>query len=228
LLTTRRATGRPKVFQIGFNRCGTTSILFFFRKNGYTAVHRRAGRFSRAGTLAAGIELARREGKPLLTFVGVFDVYTDMECRNLPMVMSRRFPPRIIRKLFEKLDPEKDLAPIYAYKYFKELDQQYPDSKFILNTRNVDNWVGSRLRFQNKKYRSCIHGDDYHKDEAELVACWKSDWHDQHRDVKEYFRDRPSDLLVFDIEKDDPAKLVEFFVSYRLDKRHWIRTNASR
>jgi len=222
-----RSRARPIVFQIGFNRCGTTSIVHFFRQNGYSAVHRRAGRLSRAGTLAAGMELARRQGKPLLTYAAVHDVYTDMEWRNISGVMSRRFPPRICKRLVASLGPGEQLKPIYAFKYFKLLDEQYPGSKFILNTRNVDKWIASRLRFQEGKYRSCMHGEAFHTDEQELTACWREEWLDHHRDVQEHFGDRPADLLVFDIEQGDPDELVEFFSAYGVDRRHWKKTNAS-
>ena len=46
-----------------------------------------------------------------------------------------------------------DLKNTYKYhfmfKYFDLLDKQYPNSKFILNTRPVDNWISSRLNHTN-------------------------------------------------------------------------------
>ena len=52
----------PRIFLIGFNRCATRTITTFFRDNGYSSIH--WGK----GSVAAGIELAEREGKPLLSY----------------------------------------------------------------------------------------------------------------------------------------------------------------
>jgi hypothetical protein len=218
----RAAAPRPRIFQVGFNRCGTKSLADFFERNGLSSVH------WKGGALAAAIELARREGRPLLHYVDDYDVYTDMEMRDVPKVMSRLIKGRILRRLSKKLDPEKDRSPIYAFKYFRQLDDQYPRSKFILNTRDVDRWVASRLRFNNATYRSCIHGDNFHDNQSDLTNCWKEEWDAHHADVKAYFEGRPQDLLVFDIEKDGVDRLIGFFESTRLDARHWSKLNASK
>ena len=64
----------PRLFQIGFNRCGTKSLARFFEANGLCAAH------WERGTLAASIELARREGELLLTHVDRFDVFNRLSC----------------------------------------------------------------------------------------------------------------------------------------------------
>lgn len=219
---------KSKVFQIGFNRCGTTSIAYFFEKNGYRVVHGGARSLGRPRTLAVKIELARREGKPLLHYVGEYDVYTDMEKINVPRDLSRRIAGRFFKRLARLLDSAKEPSPIYAFKYFKDLDRQYPGSKFILNTRDIDKWISSRLRFNDRKYRSCRHGDRFHADEAELSECWREEWLAHHREVQEHFKDRPDDLLVFNIAVDDPGKLIDFFAEYNLDPKHWKHRNPGR
>lgn len=210
---------KAKIFQIGFNRCATMSLAKFFRDNGYRAAHWQGGR------LAAAIELARRERRPLLHHAGDYDIYTDMELRELAALRNKWFKRAVFRKLFKVLDPEQEPAPIFAYRYFKEFDTQYPGSKFILNTRSMDRWVQSRLQFKDD-YRACLHGDRAHASEAEMIACWESDWHTHHADVRSYFADRPSDLLEFNIET-DPIDKVIGFVPMPLDVAHWTRHNQS-
>lgn len=221
-----RDSVRPRVFQIGFNRCGTTSLLLFFRLNGYTAVHRRAGQHARPGTLAVAMELARREDRPLLTYVGRFDLYTDMEKINLARDIGKLSAPRVFKRLRRVMDTHEPVLPLYGFLYFDLLDAQYPGSRFILNTRDVERWVESRLAFNEGKYRSCIHGDRYHATDAELADCWRRTWHDHHRAVQEHFRDRPKDLLVFDIEKDGPQDLIDFLPEFDFDPLHWGKRNA--
>lgn len=214
---------RPRVFQIGFNRCGTKTIAIFFHRNGYRAAHWQKGK------LAAGIELARREGKPLLHYVGGFDVYTDME----RVAQRRTIPFRVERELRRRRSAEERERPIYAFKFFRSLDRQYPGSKFILNVRNVDDWIQSRLRFggdDGRGYRFCVHGERVHRDAEALAACWREEWETQVRDVREHFAGRPDDLLIFDIDEDDPERFGRFFAGTRweLDPSLWPWTNRTR
>ncbi|MGM0577805.1 MAG: sulfotransferase [Myxococcota bacterium] len=212
---------RPRIFQIGFNRCGTVSLKRFFEAHGMRAAHWESGQ------LAAGIELARLEGRPLLHYVPGFDVYTDMEKINLGPSVGSLFARRWLRKLRRHIDPSEGPPPIYAFKYYEAFDRQYPGSRFVLNTRNVDDWVASRLRFNEGRYRSCRHGDRVHATEEELGECWAEEWREHHDAVRDYFRDRPGDLLVFDIDRHGPERFVEFFDDLDLDASVWGRSNAS-
>ena len=214
-------TSRPRIFQIGFNRCGTKSFTHFFEQNGLKAVH------WRGGALAAGIEVARREGKPLLTYMDDYDVYLDMEKINVAALAQKWMKKPIFYRLLHLVKDQSERVPIYAARYFKELDAQYPGSKFILNTRDVDRWAASRLRFNEQKYRSCRHGDHVHTTEEELVACWKEEWAEHHAEVLDYFKDRPKDLLVFNIEKDTVEKIIAFFEERNFDPQHWGRLNQT-
>lgn len=214
---------RPRIFQIGFNRCGTDSICVFFRRNGYRAAHWRKGR------LAEGMELARLEDRPLLTHVADFDVYTDME--RVTLRRRRRGP--VVRRLLDRLGAERLETPIYAFKHFRLLDRQYPGSRFILNVRDVDNWIASRLRFEaadGGAYRFCVHGERAHESEAALADCWRREWHEHVGDVRSWFAGRPDDLLVFDVEADPPEKMARFFgrAGHELDPRLWPWKNRTR
>lgn len=214
---------RPRIFQIGFNRCATKSLSTFFRRNGYRAVHWARGK------LAEGIELARLEGRPLLHYVDRWTVYTDME-----RVAHRRvFRGRLLRRLLRLKGTDALERPIYAFRYFRTLDRQYPGSRFILNLRDVDRWVESRLRFEaddGGDYRFCRHGDRAHADEEALTACWRDHWRSHVRAVKAHFRGRPDDLLCFHIRNDPVEKLVSFMerAGWDVDARRWPWRNRTR
>ncbi|WP_445365621.1 sulfotransferase [Microbulbifer sp. ANSA001] len=62
-----------KVFQIGFNKCGTTSLNHFFLRNGYKAIH------WDHGNLALQIEDNYLHRRPLLSGYEDFDFFSDME-----------------------------------------------------------------------------------------------------------------------------------------------------
>ena len=216
------------IFQIGFNRCATSSFTHFFNSNGYQAAHWRAGK------IAVGMELARLRDEPLLTYCKEFDVYTDMEKVNLWRLPKLKWRyPIFWRYLHEVNYDVAEKSPIYAFKYFKKLDKQYPDSKFIFNTRNVDKWIESRLNLNRNNddrisYRSCRCGDNVHETEKALADCWYEEWHDHCEAVRSYFADKPNKLLTFHIEEDSVNKITDFFSDISLDEKYWERKNPTK
>jgi hypothetical protein len=110
---------------------------------------------------------------------------------------------------------------------YKELDSQYPGSKFILTERNVNSWLAScgpqyrhdpdfdldvsscNLDKVKKFYldlRVKVFGTLYF-DEAKFRKAYE----DHIRDVKAYFSDREEDLLIINItEGDGWEKLCDF------------------
>ncbi|AWF80106.1 hypothetical protein BTJ40_04335 [Microbulbifer sp. A4B17] len=62
-----------KIFQIGFNKCGTTSLNHFFLRNGYKAVH------WDYGNLALKLEENFLHGRPLLSEYEEYSFFSDME-----------------------------------------------------------------------------------------------------------------------------------------------------
>jgi hypothetical protein len=94
---------------------------------------------------------------------------------------------------------------------YKKLDVAYPGSKFILTTRNEVNWLDSVQRhwsYSDNKYRSAWDSDPFthriHKvlygrtefDAAVFLERFKR----HNNEVKDYFKDRPNDLLIMDLD----------------------------
>ncbi|MEZ5336498.1 MAG: sulfotransferase [Methanolobus sp.] len=125
-------------------------------------------------------------------------------------------------------------APFSCPDTFKYLDKTYPGSKFILTMRNdSEQWYQSLIRFhtrmfgegnafQHQKtlkmqimYEKILYNmlklyntpdsDPYNKET--LIAHYEK----HNREVLQYFKDRPEDLLVLNIAKaDDYNRFVEF------------------
>lgn len=185
-----------KIFQIGFNKCGTKSICFFLRANGIPAVHWDEGR------LAISIRNSLNSGVKLLTGYEQFTGFTDMQSSTW-------------KEPYEKIR-------FHAYLLFRELDQQYPGSKFILNTRSKEKWLLSRSRHDKGRYildSQKAHG----LNKKRVLVYWSKCWDEHHANVIEYFKNRPDDLLIFNIEKDHPQKLCDFLSADwpELDPKHW-------
>lgn len=89
----------------------------------------------------------------------------------------------------------------------KNLRKIYPNAKFLLNVRNVDEWLHSHLantiRHRVRTYTI-----------SDLRAI-KTRWFRWHAFVLREFQEEPERLLVFDIERDDPMRLARFCIGPR-------------
>ncbi|MEM7695500.1 MAG: sulfotransferase [Pseudomonadota bacterium] len=171
----------PRIFVIGFNRCGTTSLNRFFEKHGIPAVHWDGNALARsvAAQVAKGADP-----------VGEYPdarAFSDMESVH-----------------------DRHHRLVEGYRYFKEMFEWHPTSYFILNTRPVEDWLKSRARIGNGNYLEHYARHYGYADTAPVLARWRLEWHRHHADVLSFFADKPRSLLVYDIVSHDPAALATF------------------
>ena len=203
----------PKIFIIGFNKTGTRSLHQFFQRNNLPGVH-----WDRSH-LVACFERNIVLGKKLLS---------DGYIRNI-----RASKPGLYedKKVFSDMtNPATDQE---AKDYYKRLDLDYPNSKFILNIRDTPSWIESRFNHCNGQYvkRQLKFYDlpDTEVGRKKLKSIYSKMHKNHHRDVIEYFKGREKDLLIFDILRDDIEKLVVFFEGvYRLNPRHSIHLGKTK
>ncbi|REG77528.1 glycosyltransferase family 2 protein [Marinomonas pollencensis] len=178
-----------KIFIIGFNRCGTRSLHYLFKENGLSCIHWDSDNLVK--TIEKNIKAGKKafyNGHTVNSNVNSYcsyedaQVFSDFTCHEI----------------------DKD-----AKDYYKKLDYDYPNSKFILNIRNVDDWIKSRKKHSNglivekqKKYHNCS--------EDQLDAIWKTMWDKSIKEMKEYFSNRDNDFIIFDIDNDDIKKISDF------------------
>ena len=88
---------------------------------------------------------------------------------------------------------------------YKELDERFPRSKFILTRRPTDAWIRSQVKdfaLTETPMRRWIYGESAgcpEGNESTYIARYER----HNKEVLEYFADRPDDLLVFDLPKGD-------------------------
>jgi hypothetical protein len=96
---------------------------------------------------------------------------------------------------------------------YRELDERFPGSKFILTRRPAENWIRSQVKdFASTEtpMRRWIYGADAGHPEGN-EATYVARYERHNREVLDYFRERPDDLLVMDIPADAAwAKLCSF------------------
>ena len=186
---------RTRYFQIGFKKCGTTSLWAFFNRNGIPAVHFDWGRLGRR------MQANQAQGLPLVAGYEAYHAFTNMEY-STP------------HDWFD------------GFRCWPELLETYPNSLFILNTRDRENWVRSMLpsdpnrRYWRMDYFEARWGTS---EPAVLADIWKEDWDEHHRGVMAGIpRER---LLVFDVEADSAERLCDFIGLPASAACHWNREN---
>ncbi len=82
---------------------------------------------------------------------------------------------------------------------YKELDAEFPGSKFILTVRDTDRWLASVVNHFGGKstpMRSWIYGPG---DPTGNQDVYRARYEGHNQDVESHFADRPDDLLVLSI-----------------------------
>lgn len=192
----------PKIFCIGLNKTGTTSLAHLLMgSNIPTADYRAKDRPNIARTMYLNLGL----GRPLLTGYEDFTAFSDMTFLTATVYLD-------------------------GHRLFRQLDAEHPDSLMILTTRSKDRWLASRAAHVPPKGPSLL--DRFMRltgeDEAGVRALWSAQWDRHHDEVRAHFKDQPQRLLEFDIEADAPERIERFLAPwYRIDLAAWGHHNAT-
>ncbi len=114
----------------------------------------------------------------------------------------------MVRSLVPQFDAFQDNPwPLF----YRELDREFPGSRFILTVRETESWLRSVVGYFGTKetpMRRWIYG---HGSPVGQEAVYRERYERHQREVTEYFRARAGDLLVMDFERGDGwAELCPF------------------
>jgi hypothetical protein len=107
-----------------------------------------------------------------------------------------------IRRMLRGYDAMEDTP---WYKIYRELDQMFPGSKFILTIRDADSWftsVSKHIGDLRAAHHEWIYGRGKGlpaEDREHAISVYQR----HNEEVLQYFEDRPGDLLVLDFTKGD-------------------------
>ncbi len=121
------------------------------------------------------------------------------------------YPPPSIFDALERCDGCADLPTVVHY---KELDEKFPGSKFVLTTRDRSKWLKSIIKHFERRPPSTL-GDwgeenrvkvygSLHPTPADFLKAYEK----HHADIRDYFKDRPDDLLELNITDEDDDALI--------------------
>ena len=224
---------KPKVFFIGFNKNATVSFHWLFENSGYTSFHHVVSNkgngylkpllYSRASWLfnnhkyikfrpltKENVNLAKRikenfsDRLPILTGIDQADCYSDL-CYY-----------------------RRDEEVIEAVDYFEQFYEEYPNSYFVLQTRNINDWILSRMCHRGKKESFPeVAMQALGLSEEEVIEYWRNLRQEHYKKVFDFFKDKPN-FIVYDIDTDNIDKLIDFVSKdFVLDKSYWQQHNST-
>ena len=112
---------------------------------------------------------------------------------------------------------------------YRELDERFPGSKFVMTRRPTENWIHSQVKdfaTTETPMRRWIYGED--------AGCpigneetYKARYERHNREVPEYFADRPDDLLIIDLPNDDGWSRLCPFLGHEIPNEPFPHANKA-
>lgn len=200
-----------KIFCIGFNKTGTTSLKNFFDNNNFLTA-------------------------PVHPFELRMDHYYTNNYKEII---------KLINQKYSNFSFFKDV-PFSCPNFYKSLDEEFKNSKFILTIRDSeDEWYNSLIRFHKKfgdinkvskfiyvkpgwmiNFLNNCYGSTKESPYDEKIL--KNSYLKHIEDVKEYFKDRENDLLIINLKDKDVINKIENFLNVELSYKKMPHINKSK
>lgn len=192
-----------KIFFIGFNRTATVSLHYLMQKSGIRSVHWTESGREDSPNVAAEIERRLDDDLNLRRYLAQWTAFSDL---------SGALPGQSLTD---------------GNRHFRRFDELFPNSFFILNDRDTEAWIRSRIALENGRY---VREDAIRRsvNQAEIPDLWRADKERHVSAVLDYFRDRKR-FLHFRIDADPPSALTYFlWPRFIISTRHWAHYHKTK
>jgi len=201
----------PKVVAIGFNKCATRSLAQLFTASGHRAVHQKlprrwslrprpsGGLRKLGGIMRANVEA----GHPVFAGIDQFVFYGDL-------IDSNR------------------CSSFDGNSLFREIVRDYPGTILLLNWREREDWIRSRLQHGHGEFAIREQRLRGFASLDQLCAVWRSEWEAHLAAVRGFMADRPEQLVEFHIDRDPIEHLIARLPAYGLQPQHYGDIGRSR
>lgn len=211
-----------KIFGIGLSKTATTSLCAVLVDLGFNATH---------GVTSF---LEWRGSKALTFLCDILNwLATKFKCEFL-FIRPFLYQFGENKFHFEKLAQYESVGDLPIGIYYRELDKLYPGSKFILTIRDEDKWIESaRHHFDIKRATQKHH--TWNKMRTEVYGCiffnekkFRDAYRKHIKEVREYFKDRPDDLLGIDLCHSPKWDLICEFLGCEIPKKDFPHKNKAK
>lgn len=134
------------------------------------------------------------------------------------------------RKIFSGIDEyvyygdlnyQTESASFEGFRHFREILRDYPDTMLILNLRDREDWIRSRLRHGRGEFVRRVMRQRGIATPEEVADQWRKEWDDHLADVRHYMADFPDQLIEFNLYTDDVESLIARLPAYGLKASDW-------
>lgn len=143
--------------------------------------------------------------------------------KSITLLKERDYQP-----FFEFINEYDSTLDNPWYLLYKELDKEFPKSKFILTIRAEDKWLNScRNFFRGKRnpLHNIIYGVNKFIGNEEIYL---TKYKEHCEEVNKYFRNRPEDLLIVNWEKGNGWKEICTFLDKPIVKLPFPHLNQGK
>lgn len=99
---------------------------------------------------------------------------------------------------------------------FREMIRDYPDTILILNFRDREDWIASRLKHGHGEFARREMAARGLENRDDLADQWRFEWDSHLTSVRDFMARKPAQLIEFDIDRDGADLLSEKLPDYNL------------
>lgn len=133
-----------------------------------------------------------------------------------------------IEPVIEIARPFDVLSDVPWAALYKELDKAFPGSKFILTERDEQKWLRSAKKHFGSTHiplHKWLYGEGVLEGNEELYV---NRYRKHNREVREFFKDRPNDLLIMNFENGDGWKKLCPYVDHEIPNMKFPHSNKGK
>ena len=210
-ISTIRAIGKPKIFCIGLNKTGTTSLQKEMLIQGFTVGSQR-----QAALLFD--DWVKRDFRRIIRYCRTAQFFQDSPF-SLPytfIALDQAFPgSKFI--LMVRDDAEQ------WYKSLTRFHSKLWGNGKIPTAQDLKNAVREDLKgtpmYRGRPYHTCFHVHDVPKNDPYKKEMLIDYYETHNKNVKDYFRHRPDDFLVINLKKSEDYGRFCQFIGHSAGKR---------
>jgi len=183
----------PRVVSVGFNKCATRSLAEMFRRAGHKVIHHKVrDRWPVPRRVGAVMRSNLDQGRKVFDGIEDYTFYCDL----------------IVN----------DGATTYdGASAFREILRDYPDTILLLNLRDREAWIASRLRHGHGEFAKREMAATGAASQEELAELWRQDWDDHVSAVRTFMSDHPDQFVEFNLDHDTAEDLAAQFPRHGLN-----------
>jgi hypothetical protein len=217
-----------KIFNIGYNKTGTTTMEYVFKKLGYSCPDQQEQEARIVKQLYLG------NFKPLIDFVAQYDAFQDMPFSQgvVYSQVDALFPnSKFILTVRNKDDWYESLVRFQTNGLLKNAEVDNIDKANEVTFKNKNLYLYNNYIYENKKRQVSFVLNYKVEYDWSLLYCKEhllELYESRNNEIIKYFQNRPDDLLIIDIEKEkDISKILSFLnlpQEFNFDLPHLNRT----